>query len=137
MSKTVGDHAAGEVPKALEKQIGVYDIAGPLFFGAAQKAMGNLGVVAGRMRALIVRLEHVPVMDATGMVALESAISALSKHGCVTILCGLQAQPSSLIERAGFRRRPWRLMIRPDFAEALTAAEGVVAQGADEGVAPR
>jgi SulP family sulfate permease len=137
MSKTAGDHPVGEVPKALEKQIGVYDIAGPLFFGAAQKAMGNLGVVAGRLRALIVRLEHVPVMDATGMVALESAIAALSKHGCVTILCGLQAQPASLIERAGFRRRPWRLMIRPDFREALTAAEGVVAQGADEVVPPR
>ena len=34
-------------------------------------------------------------MDATGLVALESAIAQLSKNGCVAILAGLQAQPQA------------------------------------------
>jgi hypothetical protein len=69
-------------------------------------------------------------MDATGLVALESAVATLTKHGCVTILTGLQAQPSELLERAHFATRPWRLIIRPDFASAVTAAEGLIATGA-------
>jgi SulP family sulfate permease len=117
---------AAALPAELAKKVGVYDIAGPLFFGAAQKAMGALGAIEGRFQALIIRLEHVPVMDSTGLVALESAITTLSKHGCVTILTGLQEQPRALLERAGFAHRAWRLVIRPDFASAVTAAEQVL-----------
>jgi SulP family sulfate permease len=121
-----GAGAAAEIPPALAKKVAIYDIAGPLFFGAAQKAMGNLGVIAGGLQVLIVRLEAVPVMDATGLVALESAIATLTKRGCVAVLTGLQKQPAALLERAGFRHRPWRLMIRPDLASALEAAEEIL-----------
>ena len=62
--------------------------------------MGSLGAIGGRIKVLIIRLDHVPVMDATGLVALESAIATLSKHGCATVLTGLQAQPRR-IDRAG------------------------------------
>ncbi|HMC93987.1 MAG TPA: SulP family inorganic anion transporter, partial [Polyangia bacterium] len=122
--------AGNQIPKDLEKKVAIYDIAGPLFFGAAQKAMGSLGAVAGGLEVLIVRLEKVPVMDATGLVALESAISTLSKHGCLTILTGLQPQPAALIERAGFKGRPWRLEIRADVVAGLGAARDHLARNA-------
>jgi hypothetical protein len=61
-------------------------------------------------------------MDATGLVALESAISTLSMHGCTTVLTGLQAQPRALIERAGLSTRPWKLLIRPDLGAAFDTA---------------
>jgi SulP family sulfate permease len=118
--------AATAIPPELDKKVAIYDIAGPLFFGAAQKAMGSLGAIAGRLKVLIIRLDHVPVMDATGLVALESAIAALSKHGCATILTGLQRQPHGLIERAGLGARPWRLLIRPDLPAAIDAARELV-----------
>jgi hypothetical protein len=70
-------------------------------------------------------------MDATGLVALENAIATLTKNGCVAVLTGLQKQPAALLDRAGFRHRAWRLMIRPDLASALAAAEEIV------GAAPR
>jgi sulfate permease, SulP family len=116
-----------EIPEDLERKVAIYDIAGPLFFGAAQKAMASLGAIGGDLAVLIVRLERVPVMDATGLVALESAISTLTSHGCLTILIGLQPQPAQLIKRAGFERRSWRLEIRPDLAAALTAARARIA----------
>ncbi|HXU03708.1 MAG TPA: STAS domain-containing protein, partial [Polyangia bacterium] len=111
---------------ALRDRVAVYDIAGPLFFGAAQKAMGSLGVIAGRIKVLIIRLDHVPVMDATGLVALESAIATLSKHDCTTILIGLQRQPLVLIKRARFETRSWKLVIRPDLPAALATARELV-----------
>ena len=112
--------------RASRGKVAVYEIAGPLFFGAAQRAMSSLGAVAGRVAVLIIRLDAVPTMDATGLVALESAIAQLSKNGCVAILAGLQAQPQALLEKAQLQQRPWRLLIRPDLASAFAAAEGVV-----------
>jgi SulP family sulfate permease len=119
----------GGVPAALHGRLAVYEIAGPLFFGAAQKAMASLGAIAGRIEILIIRMESVPVMDATGLVALESAIAQLSKNGCVAILCGLQDQPRQLLERSQIKHKPWKLVIRPDFAGAISAAEGLLGLG--------
>ena len=78
-----------------------------LFFGAAQKAMSSLGAIAERTRVLIIRLEQVPTMDATGLVALESAIAQLSKNGCLAILTGLQPQPRELMEKARILESSW------------------------------
>jgi SulP family sulfate permease len=117
---------ADEIPADLHKKVAIYDIAGPLFFGAAQKAMANLGTVAGDLKVLVMRLDRVPVMDATGLVALESAIATLTGRGCLTILTGLQRQPAELVARAGFQQRPWRLDIRPDLAAGLAAAREAI-----------
>jgi SulP family sulfate permease len=120
-------NVAAGIPPALTGQIAVYDIAGPLFFGAAQKAMASLSEIAPRIRLVIIRMEHVPVMDATGLVALESALAQLSKTGCTAILTGLQRQPAQLLERSQIGHRPWKLVIRPDMASAISAAESLLA----------
>ena len=114
------------LPDALRGKVAVYEIAGPLFFGAAQKAMSSLGAIAERTRVLIIRLEQVPTMDATGLVALESAIAQLSKNGCLAILTGLQPQPRELMEKARILEQPWKLMIEPNMAGAIAAATGVL-----------
>jgi SulP family sulfate permease len=72
---------------------------------------------------LIVRLDQVPIMDATGLVALESAVAALTKRGCLTILTGLQPQPAVLIGRAGLESGARRVIVRPTLPAALEAAE--------------
>ena len=126
-----GRMAADEIPADLQTKIAIYDIAGPLFFGAAQKAMGSLGTVGGDLKVLVMRLDRVPVMDATGLVALESAISALTSQGCLTILTGLQPQPAELVARAGFKSRPWRLEIRPHLAAGLALARAMASGGGE------
>ena len=83
-------------------------------------------VWSGDLKVLIVRLDRVPVMDATGLFALESAIATLTRHGCLTILTGLQPQPAQLVARAGFQQRPWRLDVRPDLAAGLAAARETI-----------
>jgi SulP family sulfate permease len=123
-ARLTGDERTGApgIPEDLDRRIAIYDVAGPLFFGAAQKAVGSLAAIGGGLKVLIVRLDQVPIMDATGLVALESAIAALSKRGCVTILTGLQKQPQGLIERAGLSRRGWQLVVEPDLVAAVEAA---------------
>ena len=73
------------------------------------------------------RLDHVPVMDATGLVALESAIATLTKRGCATVLTGMQPQPAALIARAGLTQRGWRVTIRPDLAAGIATAKELLA----------
>lgn len=111
----------------LPKGVAIYEIAGPLFFGAAQRATSGLGAISDRARVLIIRLDQVPVMDSTGLVALESALAQLRKSGCQAILCGLQRQPAELLARAMIIDAPGRLSIRADLPAAVDAARKIVA----------
>lgn len=80
-----------------------YDVAGPMFFGAAQKALDALGVVGEGVHTVIIDLEDVPAVDATGLVALESSVSQLNAKGIKVVLSGVKSQPRRAIEKAGFR----------------------------------
>src|SRR6185369_2473135 len=85
----------------LPKGVVLYEIAGPLFFGAAQAAMNALETVARGTRIVILDLSSVPAMDATGLVNLESAIERLQRDKTFVILAGVQPQPRRVLEKAG------------------------------------
>jgi SulP family sulfate permease len=105
-------------PEHLPPGVVIYDISGPLFFGAAQRAMAALGIV-DRARAVVLRMDGVPVMDATGLVALESALAELHKRGALVVITGLQPQPRALLANAGIVDRPGQVLVRRDIAQAL------------------
>jgi len=94
-----------DVPGTLPPGVAVYEISGPLFFGAAQKAMATLQVVEDRTKAVVVLMDEVHAMDATGLVALESALESLRKHKCLAILSGVRAQPMALLKKAHLEQR--------------------------------
>ncbi len=100
----------------------VYQIAGPLFFGAAQKAMTSLQTVEGDVRTVIFDLEAVPVMDATGLVNLESAIGRLRKSGIHVILAGAQAQPLRVMAKAGWQRHHVWMTVRRSLEDGVALA---------------
>jgi len=99
--------AAGSHPLAsgLPPSVVVYEVAGPLFFGAASKAMGALSAVDRGVRVVLLDLSSVPAMDATGLVNLEAAAARLASAGIAVVLGGLQPQPLRTLARAGWRRR--------------------------------
>lgn len=86
--------------EALPDGVMLYEIAGPLFFGAADKAMNAFRSVAKNYPVVIFDLESVPAMDVTGLVALESAIGRVRAAGSHVILAGVQEQPASVIARS-------------------------------------
>jgi SulP family sulfate permease len=106
---------AGRLPDGVV----VYDINGPLFFGAAERAMATLGNIAERTQFVIFRLDSVPTMDATGLVALESALDRLKERGCRPILTGLREQPLEVVRKAQIERREGALVCS-DLAHALS-----------------
>ncbi len=108
--KRMSDLSMGRVPEAeafppgvpleLSKQIAVYRVDGPLFFGAAERFATFLRDEP-EVKYLILRLRFVPNMDTTGLVALEDIYHDLERRGCRLILSGLQPEVEHLLERSG------------------------------------
>jgi SulP family sulfate permease len=108
----------GELPR----NVVLYEIAGPLFFGAAQKAMSALVSVSKASTVVVLDLSRVPVMDVTGLVALESALSQLDKSKAMVVLAGLQTQPRELLNNADIVDVPDKLAFAATVKEALGLA---------------
>jgi SulP family sulfate permease len=89
----------------LPKDVLVYEVAGPLFFGAAQKAMSALHRTPTGISVVLLDLSAVPAMDATGMVSLEAAVERLQALGVFVVLAGVQSQPMRVLARSGIHRR--------------------------------
>jgi SulP family sulfate permease len=112
-----------DLPRPLPRGVFVYDILGPLFFGAAEKATAALNEVAGRAKVLILRMEQVPAIDATGLVALESALDTLRRQHTLAIITGLREQPRRVLANAGIIECEGCLIVRDDIESALETAE--------------
>jgi SulP family sulfate permease len=119
-ARLVGD-GHPDLPGTIPSGVAVYEISGPLFFGAAQKAMAALEIVAGETKAVILLLDEVNAMDNTGLVALESALQVLGKHKCLAIMTGVRPQPMSVLRKAGLSQRDGVAFCRTP-AEALGLA---------------
>lgn len=114
-----------DIPGPVPPGVVLYEISGPLFFGAAQKAMNALEVVAGETRAVILLMDEVSAMDATGLVALESAIEPLRAAKCFAILSGVREQPMSVLKKAKFQEREG-VRVCTDAKEAFALASKYV-----------
>jgi SulP family sulfate permease len=98
------DESGAVYRRTLPPGVEVYEINGPFFFGAADAFTSTVGQVTSMPRVLIVRLRHVPAMDATGMYALRRMINKAKQHGTRVMLTELQHQPREAMERAGLLR---------------------------------
>ncbi len=67
----------------------VYEINGPLFFGIAEKLVDTLALFEAPPKAFILRLRHVPMIDAAGLHALEVVNQRLKDNQSVLILSGV------------------------------------------------
>jgi sulfate permease, SulP family len=90
--------------EGLPRDVLIYEVSGPLFFGAAQRAMNALHRTAiSGVSVMVFDLSSVPAMDATGLVSLESAIDRLHALGVYVVLGGVQSQPLRVLARSGLR----------------------------------
>ena len=102
----------------------MYQIGGPLFFGAAQKAMSVIRAISedDDVHTMILDLTTVPAIDATGIVNLESTLKSLFGANIFVILAGIQAQPFRALKKAGLTDRAERMAVTQDFDDAIQLA---------------
>jgi SulP family sulfate permease len=78
----------------------VYEVDGPLFFGAAEKAMTALHSIQKEARVLVLDLDGVLVIDATGLVNLQSVLDRMRRSHVPVVLTGLHYRVVPALERA-------------------------------------
>lgn len=104
------------------KDIEIYEITGPFFFGVADMLQNILRKVAKTPQFLILRMQAVPVIDSTGIAALESFLIQCRRRKINLILCEIREQPKKILEKAGFISDLGDDCIVSDLEEALERA---------------
>ena len=126
----VGGDGHPLVEEPLPRGVLLYEIAGPLFFGAAQRAIGVISRVDRRgVKVVVLDVMAVPAVDATGLVNLQSLVSRLNADGIKVILAGVQGQPMRVFAKARWRTRKGKLRIFRSFERGIALAR--VSAGGD------
>jgi SulP family sulfate permease len=120
---------------ALPAGVRAYRLYGSLFFGAIGKieALLDFDDEDAGVKAMVLDLHQVINIDTTGLDTLEVLRKALAKRGAQLILCDLQAQPLSLITRAGYLLELGMDNLLPNLPAALERAAILQATHAETG----
>lgn len=108
-------------------QIGIYNVEGPLFFGAAYRfddTMPELG--PDQPKLILLRMGKVPLMDTTGEANLAALVKQLDGIGGKLIISGIQSQPLELLKRTGLYDRIGAAQFYDHTGEAINDALGSV-----------
>ncbi|GHT17904.1 sodium-independent anion transporter [Planctomycetales bacterium] len=125
----LGDDDPHEDPTALRlfdvpDGVHVYEVNGPFFFGAAGKFQSATAGAA--CYAVIFRMRNVPMMDATGVNALEELLRKAEKDKTVVIFSGIREQPMSVMKKYGLLEKIGDANIHATIVEALLYAAEIV-----------
>ncbi len=107
--------ARAELPKGVE----MFELRGPLFFGAASRLNDALDAAFPPPRAFVLRFRDVPLADASGAGALERFLKRCEKHGVAVVFCEMTPGVSSTLARLGLLRR---VETAATYEEAVTLA---------------
>ena len=98
---SVDDEDVAAIARQLPKGVVLYEINGPLFFGAAERFRNVMGEISAKPRALVVRMRHVPAMDSTGIHALRELARNGHRSKTQIILAEVLEQPRTVLGNSG------------------------------------
>lgn len=107
--------------RTVPKNTYVYEISGPLFFGAADKILAI--TLDEKTRCLILRMRSVTAIDATAMHNLEEMEAECEKKKIRLILSHVNEQPMHVMEKAGFVEKVGKENFCRHIDDALKLAE--------------
>jgi SulP family sulfate permease len=116
---------------ALPQGVEVFRITGPFFFGVAGELLDTLRRVGQSPKVIILRMRLVPLLDASGVQALEEFIKQARIAGAKVVLSGVQPQPRSMLERLHLGSGSDKVFYAPDFARAQSLAVGLTEASKD------
>lgn len=130
MSESVAVTSDGDVPGSddasqrdqLPEGVEVFRIDGPFFFGVAGELLDALKRIGRKPHTIILRLEAVPFLDASGALALEEFFDHADGNDIQIILTGLQPSVSGLLHRIVGESGRLRPLEAADYDAALRMA---------------
>ena len=107
--------------KKVPENTRVYEINGPMFFGASDKFSYMLDDT--NIDVLCIRMRNVPAIDATGVETLDRITKRCKKHNISVIFSHVNEQPMQAMEKAGFVERIGKENFCDHIDNALLRAE--------------
>lgn len=124
---TYVDEDTPDVDEHLQKlplQIRVYEISGPLFFGAA--SVIEEIAVKDFTTCLVLRMRSVPALDSTALNALKDLVQVCKSKGITIVFSHVNDQPMKVMEKAGFIELVGKVNFQPSISAALDRAEEII-----------
>ncbi len=117
-------HAMDGFPSTREIQ--VYQINGPLFFGAADRFIDVLGKVHQKARVILLRMRYVSNLDITAVLALKRFVGICEHRGIILLISGIQPQPLEVLKKTRLIELIGEDRIFSQMEEALAYANEVI-----------
>jgi len=106
----------------IPRDVEVYEINGPYFFGMASKFEDMMNRMKQRPKVRIIRMRKVPFIDSTGMHNLQNLIEMSHRNGIRVILSGVNERVHEVLLKNGFRELLGEENICPNINRALEMA---------------
>ena len=107
----------------LPKEIIIYDLNGPLFFGSAQKALKSITTVSPEVKVIILDMSDVSMLDMSAIIVMEAIVSSLQKQHIGLVINNLKAPLILKLRRIGVRRKEGLMEFSRNIHEAIEAAK--------------
>jgi SulP family sulfate permease len=112
----------------IPKGIDIYEITGPFFFGAAQSYKETLKEIAGESKVLILRMRHVPFIDATGIRMFQEVIRDFKIRKVAVVLSGVRPEVKQTLKDCGLVDIIGARLVCANFGEAVIKATECLAE---------
>ncbi len=113
---------------SLPRKVEVFEITGPLFFGAAYKFKDVIRLVENTPLVLIIRMRKVPIIDATGIKVLEEVCKEYRQRGTKIIFSEIHSeQVYTELKDARLIFAVGKANVKKSFEEALERSRQVLA----------
>jgi SulP family sulfate permease len=123
-----GEYANGKDENSINKynipaDVEVFELSGPMFFGAAYKFKDAIKVIEKKPKVLIVRIRHVPIIDATGLHTIKDVLR-MCRHDKIQLIIS-EIQPIVLEEfkKSRLQFQIGKRYVTNDFDIALQRAD--------------
>ena len=113
------EHSQSE--KKINPNVLTYTIEGPIFFGAVKQFEYAFTAAHLNPKIVIIRFGWVPLVDFTGLQALEDSIQNLQKEGVRVILCGTNKAIEDKLQKAGIFNLLGKDNVFPELEQAMVA----------------
>lgn len=121
-----GEKSFEEEALAVPKEVLLYEIHGPLFFGASQKFQDTLLNLHQKPKILILRMRNVPFIDATGAYHLQQLVKHMKAQRVEILLSGVGQNVQEELEKSRFYELLDKSSILSNIQEALKKAKEIL-----------
>ncbi len=119
--------------RSLSPEIQVFEIQGPFFFGAVEPFRNEVvRVLHSSVKVVILRMRHVPAVDATALNVIKSFAQECSHRHISLVVSGIHAQPLKIFNQSGVSAIIGEENIFPHISKALVRADELLSEAGEK-----